>query len=434
MASTFASIGSRPESASGPSLVRSGLVSGLRLLVLPPMVAAGVRLAQPGDPIVARILAVETVLIVLSQLALSVHVVRRRPTVGVVPALIPAAIAGLIVATGDVAGISFAFHIPATSVIVSVVAYDVVLGVLVAAPVVVILRSASQRRIGEKREDVDASPTSLIDAYRNVLAASASGAVRWHVSAILAQQLLRRHVLRTLEAIQRGYAKVALERDLDEAEARDRRAVDDYLLVVPPISKVVPIPTVASVFVLWKLVPLLVALAATVGAWFGGGRWTLADVSAPIGEIVPNEVVTFVIDALALAITFPLVMLVLAPAIRKRDNLLSEHKVCEREVILMDDRLGVPRLRRSRRLEYVMAGLPAVPFVLFGSVTLMYAFIGLFVYPSPAGPLGGLVERADLLHLGPVTGAIFAQAFLLLAALWIAWIVNTRKTTRVVLL
>ena len=260
------------------------------------------------------------------------------------------------------------------------------------------------------------------------------GAVRWHVSAILAQQLLRRHVLRTLEAIQRGYAKVALDRDLDEAEARDRRAVDDYLLVVPPISKVVPIPTVASVFVLWKLVPLLVALAATVGAWFGGGRWTLADVSAPIGEIVPNEVVTFVIDALALAITFPLVMLVLAPAIRKRDNLLSEHKVCEREVILMDDRLGVPRLRRSRRLEYVMAGLPAVPFVLFGSVTLMYAFIGLFVYPSPAGPLGALVERADLLHLGPVTGAIFAQAFLLLAALWIAWIVNTRKTTRVVLL
>ena len=90
--------------------------------------------------------------------------------------------------------------------------------------------------------------------------------------------------------------------------------------------------------------------------------------------------------------------------------------------------------RKSRRLEYVMAAVPALPLALYGGAVLVYALAGLFVYPSPAGPLGGLVERADLMHLGPVTGAVLAQAFLLAAAVWIAWIVKTRKTTRVVLL
>jgi branched-subunit amino acid transport protein len=106
--------------------------------------------------------------------------------------------------------------------------------------------------------------------------------------------------------------------------------------------------------------------------------------------------------------------------------------VCEREVILMDDRLGIPR--SSRRLEYVMAALPAVPLALYGGAVLVYALVGLFFYPSPEGPLGGLVARADLMHLGPVTGAVLAQPFLVAAAAWIAWIVKTRKTTRVVLL
>jgi hypothetical protein len=45
-----------------------------------------------------------------------------------------------------------------------------------------------------------------------------------------------------------------------------------------------------------------------------------------------------------------MLMLVHAPAIHGRDKLLTEYMVCEREVILMDDRLRVPR--SSRRLEY----------------------------------------------------------------------------------
>jgi hypothetical protein len=98
----------------------------------------------------------------------------------------------------------------------------------------------------------------------------------------------------------------------------------------------------------------------------------------------------------------------------------------------MDDQLQVAR--SSRRFEYVMAALPALPLMLCGGVVLAYALAGLFVYPSPQGPLGGLVERADVMHLGPVTGVALAQPFLVAAALWIAWIVRTRKTTRVVFL
>lgn len=412
--------------------MRLGIAVGLRLLVLPPLVVASVRLAEPGDPIVSRILAVETVLVVAAQLAVSIAAVRRTPTPGIVGALVPALVAGLVVATGDISGLVVAFHTLAPAAVLSVVAYDVVFGVVLALPLVVVLDAASRCRVAARKEDVDASPRSLIAAYRSVLEQSARAAAGRHVWALLTHQLLRRHVRRSLEAVQRGYARLAVERDLDAAEARDRQTIGDYLLAVPPVSRVVPIPTVASVFVLWKLVPMLVAVATTVAAWFGGGRWGLEHVVEPIASVVPDEIASFVIDALALMIAFPLLMLVLAPAIHRRDKLLADHMVCEREVILMDDKLDVPRC--SRRLEYVMAALPAVPLAVYGGAVLVYAVAGLFVYPSPKGPLGDLVERADLMHLGPVTGAILAQAFLVAAAAWLAWIVKARKATRVVLL
>jgi hypothetical protein len=177
---------------------------------------------------------------------------------------------------------------------------------------------------------------------------------------------------------------------------------------------------------------VLVAFAAAVMTWSSGGRWGLAELSEPVGAVVPNEAASLAIDALALSIALALLMLVLAPAIHRRDVLLAEYKVCEREVILMDDHLRVPR--SSRRLEYVMAALPALPLALFGGAALAYALAGLFVYPSPEGPLGGLVERADVMHLGPVTGVVLAQTVLAAAAAWMAWIVRTRKTTRVVFL
>jgi len=135
---------------------------------------------------------------------------------------------------------------------------------------------------------------------------------------------------------------------------------------------------------------------------------------------------------LALVIAFALLMLALAPSIHRRDQLLAKHMVCEREVILMDTRLCVPR--SSRRLEYLLAALPALPLLLYGGAVLSYALAGLFVYPSPEGPLGGLIEHADLMHLGPVTGVVLAQTFLVGAAVWVAWIVKTRKETRVVFL
>jgi hypothetical protein len=274
MVSTLAHTSRAPgEAASGPSSVRIGIAAGRWLLVLPLLVVVSVRLAHPGDRTAAQILAAETVLIAAAQVAISIRVILRTPTPGIVRALIPALVAGLVVAAADVAGSSFAFHTPPTAEILSVVAYDVVLGVLLALPVIVVLGAASRCRVAASKSDVDASPNALIAAYRRVLADGACRAVPWHVCALLTQQLLRRHVRRTLEAAQRGYAKWAVERGLDKAEARDRQAVDDYLLSVPPISRVVPIPTVATIFVLWKIVPMLVAVAATVAAWFGGGHW-----------------------------------------------------------------------------------------------------------------------------------------------------------------
>jgi hypothetical protein len=212
----------------------------------------------------------------------------------------------------------------------------------------------------------------------------------------------------------------------------DRRTIDTFLLSVPPISQVVPIPGLASVFVLWKLVPLLVATATTATAWLGGGDWQLASITGPVGDLLPGAVASFIGNAFALVIAFSLLMLLLMPAIYQRDRLLSSQEVCEREVILMKDRLGIGR-PRSRRHEYVWAALPAVPFLLYGGAVLVYALAGLFVYPSPEGPLGGLVQRADVMHLGPVTGTVLAQAFVLTAAVWIAMIVTARKATQVVL-
>jgi hypothetical protein len=417
----------------GPSLVNTGMAAGLALLAAPALVVGSVRATEPGDPMVARILALETLLIAAVQVALSIVVIRRRPTAGVAGALVPALSAGLVVAAGDVAALSLAFGTPLVAVdILSVVAYDVVFGLVLALPFVVVLAAASQCPVAAPKAGINASPRALIRLYGRVLQESTCGVARWRVCALLAHQLVRRHIRRTLEAVQRGYATRAVERGLDAKEARDRQTIDDYLLAVPPISRIAPIPTAATIFVLWELVPLLVAFAAAGAAWFSGGRWGLAEISEPIGTVVPNEVASLVIDALALAIALPLLMLVLAPAIHRRDRLLAKYKVCEREVILMDHRLQVPR--SSRRLEYVMAALPALPLALYGAAALGYALVGLFVYPSPEGPLGGLVQRADLMHLGPVTGVILAQAFLAAAAAWIAWIVRTRKTTRVVLL
>jgi hypothetical protein len=421
----------RRDAAPSAPLVYIGIAAGLGLLVLPALVAASVRLLQPSDPIVARILAGETLLIAAAQVALSIVLVRKASTSGIIRALIPALVAGLVVGAGEVAGLFAVDTAEPAAEIPSVLAYDMVLGVVLALPVLVVLQAASRCSTPAKKADVNASPEALISAYRCVLDDSTSP-VPWHVRTLLTHQLVRRHVRQTLEAVQRGYAKKAVERGLDEPEARDQKTIDDYLLSVPPISRAVPIPTVATIFVLWKLVPVLVALAATLAAWFGGGGWGLDTVSEPIHKLVPHEVTSLAIDALALAIAFPLLMLVLAPAIQRRDRLLAKYMVCEREVILMDDRLGVPR--SSRRLEYVMAALPALPLVLYGGAVLAYALAGLFVYPSPEGPLGDLVERADLMHLGPVTGAVLAQAFLVAAATWIAWIVKTRKTTRVVFL
>jgi hypothetical protein len=208
--------------------------------------------------------------------------------------------------------------------------------------------------------------------------------------------------------------------------------IDDYLLSVPPVSRMVPIPTVATVVVLWKLVPGLVAVVTAVAVWIGGEDWSLPAFLEPVRSAVPDGLAEFVVNALALAIAFLLLMLVLTPAIRRRDQLLAKHTVGAREVKFMDERLGVRQ--SSRGSEYAMALLPAVPLVLYGGAVLVYAFAGLFVYPSPEGPLGGLVERADLLNLGPVTGAVLAQTFLGAAAVWIAWVVRTRKATRVVFL
>ncbi len=438
MASILADTRRAPgDAAPGRSLSRLGLTAGFSLLLLPALLVASVRLTEPGAANVQYIVGTEIVLIVLTQVFMSIVIARRSPAPGVVDSLTPALIAGVVVAAGDVVGTSLAFQTPITAgVVFSVIAYDVVLGITVALPFVLVCRATSLCRLAASRANVDASAEALIGVYRCVLAESTCGTSRLHsrvlhARMLLTHQLLLRHIRRTLEAAQRGYAKRAVERGLDDVEARDRKTIDDYLLSVPPLSRAVPIPTVATIFLLWKLVPVLVALAALLATTVGGG-WGSAGVHEPLGEVVPHEIASLLVDGLALVIAFSLLMFVLTPAIRRRDKLLADYTVCEREVVLMDDRLDVPR--SSRRLEYIMAVLPALPLVLCGGVILAYALAGLFVYPSPQGPLGDLIERADVMHLGPVTGVVLAQAFLVLAALWIASIVRARKTTRVVFL
>jgi hypothetical protein len=82
------------------------------------MVVAWVRVVEPGSSLVAHIFAVETVLIVATQMAISILVVRTTPTLGIVRALTPAVVAGLVVGTGDVAGWSLAFETSPTAEIV----------------------------------------------------------------------------------------------------------------------------------------------------------------------------------------------------------------------------------------------------------------------------------------------------------------------------
>jgi hypothetical protein len=410
-------------------LLLFGIGTGLVLLVLPLSVYASVRYADPADPLVSRILAVETLLIVAAQVALAIFFVWKMPELGPVRALIPSTIAGFVVATGDVVALSTAFGAPIAGDVAPILAYDVVFGVAIAAPFVVVLRAYARYRKREENAEIDASPAALIEGYRRVLQESEESAKRWwSVRKRLADQLLRRHVRQTLDAIQRGYARRAAEPESDPSNARARQLIGDYLPAVPPMSSVVPIPTVASVFVLWKLVPMLVAAAGGGAAWVGGGEWALTDAVSAVAAFMPAEVASLILDGLALTIAFSLLMVVLAPAIRRRDELLKKHKICEIEVALMDHELHEPRSSRGR--EYVLTGLPALPFLLYGGAVLAYALAGLFVYPSPQGPLGGLVERADVMHLGPVTGVILSQAFLLGAAIWIAWIVDARLRTR----
>ena len=437
MAATFALAGTGLGAARVQALIRLGLAAGLGLLVLPVLVVATAGSSEPGNRAVIYILGAETVLIATTQVAISYVAIRSIPTPGLLGALIPAVVAGIVVTPGDVAAASLAFGTPATAEVVStVVAYDVLFGVMIAVPFLVVARTTSLCRLATRKGDVDASADALVGVYRCVLAESTCKDAHLrsrmlHIRTLLTHQLLLRHIRRTLEAAQRGYARRTVETGLDEAETRDRKAIDDYLQSVPPISGVVPIPTVATIFLLWKLVPVLVALAAAFAVWIGGD-WGTAGAYEPLSRVVPEQIASFLVDGLALGIAFSLLMLVLTPAIRRRDELLAEYMVCEREVVLMDDRLHVAR--SSRRFEYVMAALPALPLVLCGGVVLAYALAGLFVYPSPQGPLGGLVERADVMHLGPVTGVALAQPFLVAAALWIAWIMRTRKTTRVVFL
>ncbi|MFL5936212.1 MAG: hypothetical protein ACJ74P_09820 [Gaiellaceae bacterium] len=400
----------------------TGILVGLGLVVLSLLVLLTVQLAEPEPEFVTRILAVKTLVVASAELALVIHAREQG-----MRALFPAVVAGLLLAAGDITTSSAASDVTLVAVLPSVLAYDVVLGSMLALPVLVVLIAMAQCENRAPRANVDPRPTKLVEDYKQVLAQSARS---WNLFAPLTQQLLRRHIRRTLEAVQRGYATLAIEHGLDEVQARDRRVVDDYVLAVPPVSRAVPGPTIASIFVLSKFVPTIVAGAATAAAWFGGSRWNLDSVSEPLGRAVPDQVASYAVDALALGMAFSLLMLLLTPAIRRRDVLLADRRICEREAVLMDDVLHVRR--SSRRLEYLLAGLPALPLALFGGAMLAYAVAGLFVQASPQGPLAGLVRRADVMNLGPVSGAILAQVLVVAAAAWIASIVRTRRATRVV--
>src|SRR5215211_6504262 len=116
MASTLAYTARAPGyAAPGPSPVPMGLATGASLLLLPLLVVATVRLADPRSAIAARVVAVETVLIAAGQMGLSIAVVRKWRDTTVVRALIPALLAGLVVSAGDVAALRFAFDTDPTT-------------------------------------------------------------------------------------------------------------------------------------------------------------------------------------------------------------------------------------------------------------------------------------------------------------------------------
>ena len=299
-----------------------GIVAGLLLLPLPLAVLLTFQLAEPGAEVVTRMFAVKTVLIAAAEVALVIAARKDG-----MRALLPAVVAGLVVTAGDAVVTSAGFDAPVAAVLPSVLAYDLVFGVLLALPVIIFLRARAVCSDALDRAGVDASPAALVKAYDAVLN-DKTGPWRW--SELLEQQLVRRHIRRTLEAVQRGYAKLAVERALSKAEVRGRQTIDDYLLAVPPVSRAVPLPTVATIFVLSKFVPTLLASAGTAFAWFGGGRWSLDGVTQPIVGVVPDAIASLVVEGLALALAFSLVMLLLTPAIRRRDVLLKKHEVCER--------------------------------------------------------------------------------------------------------
>ena len=431
MGSTLASAVRDPGSAvSRRSPASLGAVTGLWLLVLPALVIGLGNVADPHGALGSRVLAIETVLIATAQVALAATLVWRSDAMRLRTGLVAPADAGVVVAAGDVAALRFAFGAPIAPGVAPVLAYDVLLGVMLAVPVVLIVRAASLSPTPVVVNDGEASASALVSAYRDVLNRTANATWRRQPIDSLAHQLLRRHIRKTLEAIQRGYAKRAVEcRPGDRQHARDRRFIDDCLLSVAPISGAVPVPTLAGVLVLSKVVLPLVGVAKALAA-FGGGRWGLENALAPLANIVPDEIEAYAPHAFALVIASSLLALVLAFGIHRRDQLLKDAKICEREVWMMDDFLQVRR--SSRRWEYTWTALPALPFAVYGLAALAYAIIGLFVFPSPQGPLGDLVERADVMHLGPVTGAFLSLPFLLAAAFLVAWTVDARKRTKVV--
>ena len=163
------------------SPAHTGLTTGLSLLVLPLIVASLLR-TEPDAATTGRILGIETVLVAAALVALALADARRAPTARIVHVLVPAFVAGLVVTTGDVGAMWSAFGRPTGPVILSVVAYDIVLGLALAVPAVVVLRAASRSREGAAKEDIDASPRALVAAYGRVLDKSVP-AHRWHVRA-----------------------------------------------------------------------------------------------------------------------------------------------------------------------------------------------------------------------------------------------------------
>jgi uncharacterized membrane protein len=182
-----------------------------------------------------KILGAETVLIAAGLVTISIRTVRKFPALRLLVALTPALLAGAIVAAADLVSFSVFFRRPGAPEILTIVAYDVVFGAVLAVPVIVVVRAASRCRFAAAKENVDASPKALLRAYGIVLSECRPRS-RWQLRTLLTHHLVRRHIRRTLEAVQHGYALLAVKQRLSAAEKRDRRMIDDYLLSVPPVS------------------------------------------------------------------------------------------------------------------------------------------------------------------------------------------------------